>query len=46
MIMLVDLSGASDDIPAVRKALEKTAEEFGVTINIQHKDVYEAMHRI
>jgi len=46
MIMMVDFSNASEDMQSIRKFLEKTGEEFGVNINFQHKDVYEAMHRI
>jgi len=46
MIMLVDIAESSSDISATRKKLDQTGEEFNVTINLQHKDVYEAMHRI
>ena len=46
MIMMVDFSNASEDIQTIRTFLEKTGEKFGVNINVQHKDVYEAMHRI
>ncbi len=46
MIMMIDISKSSKDMQAIRKLLEKTGEKFDVTINIQHKDVYEAMHRI
>jgi len=46
MIMMVDIAGSSADISETRKKLDQTGEEFNVTINLQHKDVYEAMHRI
>ncbi len=46
MIMMVDFSNASEDIQTIRTFLEKAGEKFGVNINVQHKDVYEAMHRI
>ena len=46
MIMMVDISETSADISEIRKTLDLTGEKFNVTINLQHKDVYEAMHRI
>ena len=46
MIMLVDIAESTADISETRKKLDQTGEEFNVTINLQHKDVYEAMHRI
>ena len=46
MIMMIDVSNTSEDMQSVRKLLEKAGDEFGVNINVQHKDVYEAMHRI
>jgi len=46
MIMMVDISDTSADISKIRKRLDQTGEKFNVTINLQHKDVYEAMHRI
>jgi len=46
MIMMVDITDASKDITEIRNKLDQTGEKFNVTINLQHKDVYEAMHRI
>jgi len=46
MIMMVDISDTSADISEIRKVLDVTSEKFNVSINLQHKDVYEAMHRI
>jgi len=46
MIMMVDISDTSADISEIRKVLDITSEKFNVSINLQHKDVYEAMHRI
>ena len=46
MIMMVDISDTSADISEIRKMLDVTSEKFNVSINLQHKDVYEAMHRI
>jgi len=44
--MMVDISDTSADISEIRKTLDVTSEKFNVSINLQHKDVYEAMHRI
>ena len=46
MIMMVDISDTSADISEIRKVLDVTSEKFNVSINLQHKDVYEAMRRI
>ncbi|RLD08338.1 MAG: ACT domain-containing protein [Chlamydiae bacterium] len=46
MIMMVDFSNASNDISEIRKKLDQAGKNFSVSINLQHKDVYEAMHRI
>ena len=46
MIMLVDLSEASKNVDALRKDLDILAEEMGVSINVQHEDVFSSMHRI
>lgn len=46
MIMMVDLSKMEEDISQIRNILNQTGKSFDVTINLQHIDVYEAMHRI
>jgi len=46
MIMMIDISKTSEDMETIRKLLEKAGKKYGVNINIQHKEVYEAMHRI
>lgn len=46
MIMLVDISIATKEIKEIRDLLNKSGEELGVTITIQHEQVFQAMHRI
>ena len=46
MIMLVETGDSGRDIGEIRKLLEQTGEQYGVSINLQRQDVYEAMHRI
>ncbi len=46
MMMLVDLSGANEEFPAVAAKLNAAGENLGVSIRIQREDVFDAMHRI
>ena len=45
MIMLVELAD-SIDFSLVKESLAKKGEELGVTVSIQHEDIFNAMHRI
>ena len=46
MIMLVDLKTAKSDMKVLSDKLDKVGEEIGVSIRIQHTDLFYAMHRI
>lgn len=46
MIMLVDLEKSSIGFKEISEGLERLAEEIGVTIRIQHDDIFKSMHRI
>lgn len=46
MIMLVDMAGCSKQFDAINSELDKMAEEIGVTIKVQHEDIFNSMHRI
>ncbi len=46
MIMVTDVSVCTKEIQEVRDILDKLGKELGVTITIQHEDVFQAMHRI
>lgn len=46
MIMIVDLSRASSDIKELSSQLEELGKKIGLSILIQHADLFNAMHRI
>ena len=46
MIMIVDLSKASADIKDISTKLEELGKSIGLSILIQHADLFNAMHRI
>lgn len=46
MIMLVDLSQMKIDIKALAEQLEQKGSDLGISIRIQHSDIFNAMHRI
>ena len=45
MMMLVDVSAATN-FADVSESLNKLGEKVGVSIRIQHEDIFNAMHRI
>lgn len=46
MIMLVDISGASDNFAGISKSLTQTGDQLGLSIRIQHEDIFNSMHRV
>ena len=46
MIMLVDLSAATDSISELAKECADLGREIGMSIYIQHEDIFNAMHSI
>lgn len=46
MMMLVSLDKSLVDIDAVRNELKQCGEKLGLSITLQHQDVFEAMHRV
>ncbi len=46
MIMLVDISQMTIDIKDLATRLEVLGERMGLSIRIQHADIFNAMHRI
>ncbi|MBC3795849.1 ACT domain-containing protein [Acetobacterium paludosum] len=46
MIMLVNLDNMSIDFNVLKNELEKIAETIGMSIRIQHEDLFNAMHTI
>ena len=45
MMMLVDVTGI-EDFSALSQSLECMGREIGVTIHVQHEDIFNSMHRI
>ena len=46
MIMMVDLSESKEDFSSLSKALEEKGREIGMSIRLQHVDIFNAMHNI
>lgn len=46
MIMLVDLDKMTVDFSALKESLEAVGETIGMSIRIQHEDLFNAMHTI
>ena len=46
MIMLVDLSETTESISALSKECAELGKQIGMSIYIQHEDIFNAMHTI
>ncbi len=46
MLMLVELMDENLRLPALAEKLEAAGQELGVQVQVQHEDVFTAMHRI
>ena len=46
MIMLVDISQMSLNFSEISERLDKKGQELGLSIRLQHEDIFNAMHRI
>jgi ACT domain-containing protein len=46
MIMLVDISAMTINIHELGEQLEKLGDAIGISIRVQHADIFDAMHRI
>jgi ACT domain-containing protein len=46
MTMLVDMWEANRDLENISQALQTLGDEMGMRIQIQHQDIFQAMHRI
>ncbi|MDD4003184.1 MAG: ACT domain-containing protein [Clostridia bacterium] len=46
MIMLVDLSNCEKKLTEVSEILKQKGKELGVSIRIQHEDIFNAMHKL
>ncbi|MFW6264812.1 MAG: ACT domain-containing protein [Bacillota bacterium] len=46
MMMLVDLEKTELPLDELKVILNKTGEELGLSIKLQHEDIFRSMHRI
>lgn len=46
MMMIVDCNNASKQAHELADDLDKLGEEIGVSIRMQHEDIFNSMHRI
>ena len=46
MMMIVDCNKASKPINELTDDLDKLGEKIGVSIKMQHEDIFNSMHRI
>ena len=46
MIMLVDVSDINCDFSELKEALDNLGKSIGMSIRIQHEDIFNAMHSI
>ncbi len=46
MIMLVDISHSPVELSELSKILEEKGRQWGVSVRIQHEDIFNAMHKI
>lgn len=45
MMMIIDVTD-KEYLDSLRKQLDEAGKELGVKINVQHEEIFEAMHRI
>ena len=46
MVMLVDVQGAAVEFSLLRDALNALGADMGLSIRIQHEDIFNAMHAV
>ena len=46
MIMMVDLTNSKTELAALSEACSQLGKEIGMSIHIQHEDIFNAMHRV
>jgi ACT domain-containing protein len=46
MIMLVDISGMSLGFSEISEKLDRKGRDLGLSIRLQHEDIFNSMHRI
>lgn len=46
MIMMVDTSESKEDFSALSSALEEMGQKIGMSVRLQHADIFDAMHNV
>lgn len=46
MIMMADIKGAKSELGAIGEKLDALAQKIGVSIRIQHEDIFNIMHKV
>ena len=46
MIMMVDVSECTEDLSAVASAAAEMGRDIGMSVRVQHEDIFNAMHRV
>jgi len=46
MVMLVDISQANVPFPGLSESMKDLGSKLGLSIQIQHEDIFNSMHRI
>ena len=46
MIMMVDTSESKENFVTLSSQLEELGKEIGMSVRIQHEDIFNAMHNI
>lgn len=46
MIMLVETGGSTVEFDKLGAELQSAADKLGVTVHVQHEDLFNAMHRV
>ena len=46
MIMIVDVSGANEELATLAKECNELGKQIGMTVYMQHEDIFNAMHNV
>ena len=46
MIMMVDVSECTEDLASLSAAAEEMGKRIGMSVRIQHEDIFNVMHRV
>ncbi len=46
MIMMVDASECTEDLASVAAAAAEMGRDIGMSVRVQHEDIFNAMHRV